>query len=782
MDVFINLNKKQILPKKKIELSLIKAFILIIVCISFFPTFINAQTISISNIVIEGNKRIAKSTILSISNLIEGNSYDASEINNALIKLKSSTYFKSVDLKIENKKLIIYVNENPTINTINFEGNLTLDDESLLKLVSISERQTLSLTKVKSDVEKIANAYSIAGRINAQVNPKLIERSENRVDLVFEILEGRITEIENISFMGNRNFSDTRLKGVIATKQAGIFRYFMKSDTYVADRIEYDKQLLRNFYSNRGFVDFEVTSTVAKLTRDKDAFLLNYTIKEGQKYKYGIINFSTEIPNLDINDYKKLNKIKKNTYYDPRKLDKLIDEVDYNLSRNNINFINIIPKITRNDANQKIDIELKLTQSQRLFVERIEVVGNSTTLDEVIRLKFDFVEGDPFNQKKVQKAIDRIRGLGFFSDVNVLTREGSSKEKVIIKVKLEEKATGSLGIGAGYNSSDGSVFTFNLNERNFLGKGQTVDLALSSSSSERELAIGIEDPSFLGRNLLAGISFGRKTSTPYYVPLNIDNSFFAPKVRFPLSRDSALTAIYRYDQDKTKLSSSTVSVSPLIDADKGDKTKSGLILSYYMDKTNSVISPTAGYNIEFKQEINGLGGDVEFYKTSFEIKSYRTLINDDIIISTNLSSGTIMGSDAGVINRFSLGGDNLRGFRNYGIGPIDNTYSGSDANGDPLGGKMFTSANVQASFPIGVPEEYGVFGGVFIGAGSVWGLDNTISGSNIIDDKAKLRVAAGVSLFWDTLIGPLRFNFSRPLKKETYDVIENFRFTVDTRF
>ena len=394
--------------------------------------------------------------------------------------------------------------------------------------------------------------------------------------------------------------------------------------------------------------------------------------------------------------------------------------------------------------------------------------------------KFDFVEGDPFDRRKVQRAVDRIRGLGFFSDVLTSTREGSDPDKIIIEVMLEEKATGSLGRGAGYNSSDGSVFTFSINERNFLGKGQTLNFALSSSKIEKELTIGVEEPSFMGRNLLLGLSFGQKTSTPALTPLKIEKQFLAPKIRFPLSADSNLTAIYRFDKDDVKLSYSDIIASPLIKSDVGNKTKSAIILAYNLDKTNSVVSPTAGFNFELRQELNGLGGSVSYSKTSFEINTYNDLFRDDVIFSSNISSGIIFGSDADITNRFFIGGDKLKGFRSQGVGPVDNSYSGSDVNGDPLGGNIYSTVSLETSFPIGVPEEYGVFGGVFLGAGSLWKLSNTDSGR--IDDTSKIRAAAGLSLFWDTVIGPLRFNFSRPIKKESYDVIENFRFTVDTRF
>ena len=772
---------KSVLVKKLLCKSTLNILIIFSLISAAFlvPQTVYAQQNKISSVEIIGNKRIATNTILSIADIYEGNIYSSSDINSALQKLKASKYFRTVTLSMKGNDLNIIVVENPTINSISLEGNKNLKDEDLYELIVSKERQTLSISDTEKDAESIASAYAVSGRISAQIIPKIIELSDNRVDLVFEIIEGRVTEIEKITFTGNRNFSDTRLRGVIVSKQAGLLRGLIQSDTYVEDRLEFDKELLSEFYENKGFIDFEVSASV-ELTRAKDAFLINFRILEGQRYKFGKISFLNSISGIDSGFFQKMNKIKEKSYYDPRKLIKLVEEIDNKLSKEGINFTEARTEISRNDENLLMDVDINLEKTNRLFVERIEVEGNSTTLDAVIRQKFDFVEGDPFDQRKVQRAMDRIRGLGFFKAVDTSTRQGSDPEKIIIDVNVIEKATGSLGLGAGYNSSDGSVFTFNINERNFLGKGQAINLALSSSKIEKELTIGIQEPSFLGRNLLLGISFGQKTSTPALTPLKIEKLFLAPKIRFPLSADSSLSAIYRFDQNDSKLTSSNVIASPLIKSDVGIKNKSAIILAYNLDKTNSVVTPTAGFNFNIKQEINGLGGDVDFTKTSFDLKSYKTFFRDDVIFSSNLSSGVIFGTDADITNRFFLGGDQLKGFRNQGIGPVDNSYSNSDINGDPLGGKMFTTINLETSFPIGIPEEYDVFGGVFIGAGSLWKLDNIDGGR--VDDSSNIRAAAGVSLFWDTVIGPLRFNFSRPIKKETYDVIENFRFTVDTRF
>ena len=762
------------------NLNIIPLLILLFLSFSILPTKSFSQEGTISSIIVDGNKRITSETIIAISKIEKGALYSPSQLNSALQLIKKSTFFKTATVSFVNNILTINVVENPTINTINFEGNSTLKDENLSELIFSKERQTLSISKTEKDSDVIASAYADTGRISASITPKIVELSDNRVDLIFEIIEGRITEVEKITFTGNRIFSDFRLKGVISTKQAGIFRRFINSDTYAEDKLNYDTELLQNFYINKGYIDFELDSSVG-LTRKKDAFLINHSIKEGQQYNYSEINFDISDVNIDKKSLIKLNRIKNGSVFDRRRIPKLLEEIDIFLTKNGINFIEPIPIINRNDTELTMDVTIQLQKTKKIFVERIEVEGNSTTIDEVIRLQFDFAEGDPFNRRKILNAVDRIRGLGFFSNVETSTREGSSPEKIIIEVKLTEKPTGSLGIGAGFNSSDGSVFTFNINERNFLGKGQTIQLDLSSSKIEKELSVGLEDPSFLGRNLLAGISFGQKTITPAATPIKTDKQFFAPKIGFPLSRDSNLTLSYRLDQDKVKLTYENAVMSPLIKSDVGNKTKSAVLLTYNLDKTNSVVSPTAGYNLRIIQEINGLGGNVSFSKSSFDVKTYKTLIRDDIVLSSGLSSGVILGSDAAITNRFFLGGDQLKGFRNQGIGPVDNTFSGSDANGDPLGGKMFASISLEASFPIGVPEEYSVFGGIFLDAGSVWGLDNTQS-TGIVDDSFKIRSAAGVSLFWDTVIGPLRFNFSRPIKREKYDVIENFRFTVDTRF
>ena len=702
-------------PKRNIAL-----IIFVISFIGFSPTKVVAEIINISNIVVEGNKRIETNTILNLAELKSGEAYEYEKINSAVQRLIKSTFFKTVDIAIIEQNVIIKVSEHPTINTISFEGNTVLKDENLIKIVSSQQRQTLLAKKIESDAEEIAKVYFSQGRISAQITPKIIERSNNRVDLIFEIVEGRITEIEKITFVGNRLFSDTRLRGILATKQAGIFRRLISSDTFVEDRLNLDKQNLRNFYLNRGYIDFEIYSHSVELTRAKNAFLLSFSVKEGQKYNFGQINIISSEKDIDLSEYINLNLIHENKTYDSRKLENLLQEIDSKLSKNDLNFVSARPN---------------------------------------------------------------IRALGFFSSVDVKTKQGTTADQIIILVSLVEKPTGSLGIGAGYNSSDGTQLTLNLNERNFLGRGQTVNFGLSNSSDKKEISLSVADPTFLSRDLYLSFDVGQISTTPASLPLQTDKVYFAPSIGYPLSSDSSIIFTYKLEKDEVKLSKTGIAASPIIKSDVGNNVKSGIILAYKLDKTNSVIAPTAGFKLGINQEFNGLLGDIHYSKSSINLKNYSAFFNDDFILKSEVSAGAIIGSDSTVSNRFSLGGDKLRGFNSYGIGPRDTAYTGADADGDPLGGKMFAAANIEASFPIGVPEEYGILGGMFLDAGSVWGLDNTLSDNSItVDDSAKIRVAAGVSLFWDTAIGPLRFNFSRPLQKEANDVTENFRFTVDTRF
>lgn len=783
---------------RRFSLASSSALALAIVGISatMVPQMAQAQSSTITGISVEGNRRIATSTVLSLAALDPGKTYSGAQINAAVQRLNASGFFKTVDVSIASGRLKIAVDENPTINRISIEGNKKLKDKDLETLISSQPRQTFLASRAENDAQEMAEAYNVGGRINATITPKIIERSDNRVDLIFQVVEGRVTEIEKITFVGNRKFSEKRLRATLATKQAGIARLLVSSDTFIQDRLELDKQNLTNFYKNRGYIDFSVLSTSTELTRAKDAFLLTFIVEEGQRYQFGEVTLRTDENDIDIESFQKLSRIKVGQNYDPRRVETLLQEIDVKLGKEGYAFVSARPRISRDDDLRQLEIEIDLSRGSRLFVERIDIEGNSTTLDRVIRRQFELAEGDAFNRREIQEATDRIRETGFFESVNVETREGSSPDQAIIDVNVVEKPTGNLGLGASFSSADGATLTLNLEERNFLGRGQTVSLDLSNNSDSKNLGFSFVDPSFLDRDMSAGIRLGYRSSSNQQIPVDTETLEFSPTVSFPLGEDARLSVGYRLEQEDltiqtiedTSTDPSTFTdeaISPILASDLGKQIKSSLILGYNLDRTNSVIEPTAGFKFGINQQFAGLGGDAQFSKTSVNFKTYKALLNGDIILSAELDAGALTGSDARLSDRFFLGGDQLRGFESYGIGPRDTVYNGTTddgTEGQALGGNLFAVARLEASFPIGLPEEYGVFGGVFLDAGSVWSLDNTNSGGTEIDDSAKLRAAAGISIFWKTVIGPLRFNFSRPIKKEIYDVPENFRFTVDTRF
>ncbi|GLQ34222.1 outer membrane protein assembly factor BamA [Amylibacter marinus] len=781
--------KRALAPLRTATLTSSTAVALVLggIVVSGAGTPVAAQSTTPSSITVVGNQRIASSTILTLANLQTGTRYSAGQLNAAVQRLNASGFFKSVDFTVNGGRITIDVVENPTISRIAFEGNKKLKDDALSALVSSQSRQTYSATRAEQDANEIATAYSVSGRVLATVTPKIIERSDNRVDLVFQVVEGRVTEIENITFTGNRKFSERRLRAAIATKQAGLASGFSGKDTFIEDRLELDKQNLRSFYQNRGYIDFTVNSVSADLTRERDGFLLAFDVTEGQQYYFGDIELVSNETGVDVRAFEKeLRVIKSGRPYDPRKLENLLQELDAQLADARFPFVTARPNITRNEESRTLDVVIDLARGQRVFVERIDIEGNSTTLDRVVRSKFELAEGDAFNQREIQKATDRIRATGYFGSVDVQAREGSSPQSAIIDVDVEEQPTGDIGIGGSYSSSDGVVVNLSVEERNFLGRGQTLRLGGTNSSDSKSLDFGFHDPSFLDRNVSAGIDITYNEATPSYIPIETERLIIRPSFGFPVGKYSDLNVAYKFERESIAIQQDDdgveLAASPTIQDDVGELDKSSIILRYNYDRRNSIVAPTGGYQISATQEFAGLGGDAEFSKTSVRFKTFSSLLNEQVVLSAELEGGYLhnFGSGSRVTDRFFLGGGSLRGFDDYGIGPRED---GATGTGDPLGGNAFAVARLEASFPVGLPEEYGIFGGVFLDAGSVWELDNTSPSSSVVSLDKDLRVAAGVSIFWETPIGPLRFDFSRPLKhQEGVDVTEDFRFSIQTRF
>lgn len=748
-----------------------------------------AQNFVFNRFQVEGNARIQSSTVLSYAGIEPGTSISAGELNDAYRRVVDSGIFETVEFVPQGSTLLIRVVEHPTINRISFEGNRRLKDDDLATLINSSSRRVFDAQMAEADADIIAEAYSQSGRIGAVVTPRIIRRSDNRVDLVFEISEGSTVEIERISFVGNRSFSDRRLRGVLETKQANILRTFLKGDTLVQDRIQFDEQLLTDFYLSRGYVDFKVLSTNVEFSRERDAFFLVMNVQEGQQFKFGSISTVSEMPGVDAAEYQKALKIRPGVVYSPTLIESSIARQERLAVRNGVDFLRVDPRITRNDADQTLDVEFALVKGPRVFIERIDIEGNTTTLDRVVRQRFRIAEGDPFNPREVREAAERIRALGFFSDAKVNTREGSSPDRVIVDVDVEEQPTGSLSLGGSYSVESGIGVAIGLSENNFLGRGQRINLNISTAQDAQQYSFGFSEPYLLGRELRYDFDVAYTETNSSFVTYDTEALFFSTGLTFPVSDNGRLNVRYSLDNSRMLDNGSddpgTVITSEI---NQGSKTASSVGVTYSYDTRRTGLNPNAGVLLELGSEFAGVGGDSSYIKTTGKAVAQTKVLSEEVVLQATLEGGALTwnGSDySRSTDRFVLGPRIFRGFEPAGIGPRDQS---SDGDGgfydDALGGNFYTVARFEAQFPLGLPEEIGLRGALFYDVGNLWNLNNvdTSGATNIVGENGSFRHVIGFSFLWDTAIGPLRFDFTEALVKEDFDKDQFFNFTLSAQF
>ena len=741
-----------------------------------------AQQFRFDRFVIEGNQRIGDAAILNQAGLTQGQAIGAGQLNDAVQRLQNSGFFETVEVDPQGNTLRITVVELPTINRIGFEGNRRINDDALAAVVQSTERRVFNPAQAERDASAIAEAYANAGRSAAQVSPRIIRRSDNRVDLIFEIFEGDVVEIERISFVGNRNYSDRRLRRVLETRQAGLLRAFVQSDTLVEDRIEFDKQVLRDFYLSRGYVDFRVNSANAEITEERDGFFLVFNVQEGQQFRFGEVTLVNELPEIDDAEFESLIKIRPGVVYSPTLIEAEISRMERQGIRQGIDFLRVEPRITRNDRDLTLDVEFVLSRGPRVFVERIDIEGNTTTLDRVIRRQFRVAEGDPFNPRQVREAAERIRALGYFSNAEVNAREGSTPDQVVVDVDVEEQPTGSLNFGGSYSVNDGFGVVISYREENFVGRGQQLSLTLSTATENQEYRLQFVEPRFLGRDVAFGLELDYNTSDSTFLSYDSEELIFQPSLTFPVGERSRLQLRYTADQsemtERDPIENGAVVGNEIA---AGEQFNSSIGYTYTYDSRLSGLNPNAGYLFEFSQDLAGLGGDSEYLRTTAKVIGQQLVFGEEVTLRATLEGGMLnwnSGSNR-TIDRFLLNPNIMRGFEPAGIGPRDN--SGSESNA--LGGNLYAVARFEAEFPLGLPEEYGIRGGVFYDVGNLWDLDGAdLSGGSIVGEDGSFRHVIGFAILWDTPIGPLRFNFTEALEKEDFDEEQSFDLTISTRF
>ncbi|MGR1582272.1 outer membrane protein assembly factor BamA [Thalassobius sp. S69A] len=774
-------------------------FLCFAVAFAALPTQAEAQSYRFSSVQIEGNQRIGGDAILTFAGIARGKTVSAAELNDAYQRIVGSGLFEKVELTPRGSTLVIAVREYPTISRVSFEGNRRLKDEDLQNLIQSKPRRVFSPSVAEADAALVAEAYNQEGRLSARVSPRIIRRSDNRVDVVFEIFEGGVIEVERVSFIGNKAFSDRRLRRVLTTKQAGLLRGLVRADTYIADRVEFDKQVLRDFYQSRGYVDIRVTGANAELTEERDAYFLAVNIQEGQKFHFGQITTTSEISQADAEDFQAVLKIKPGVVYNPALVENSISRMERLAIKKGLNFVRIEPRITRNDRDLTLDVEFRLTRGQRVFVERIDIEGNTTTMDRVIRRQFRTVEGDPFNPREIRQTAERIRALGFFEDAKVNAREGSAPDQVIVDVDVVEKPTGSLSLGGSYSTNGGLGVIVSVKEDNFLGRGQKLSLSISGATDNAVYGLKFTEPAFLGRNVAFSFDIGYREAESNFANYDTTIATFRPGLSFPVSENGRLGVYYlgQWSDMERHVASSTLdddgnvvdtfaTVGGIVsdEIDQGGLWTSAVGYKYTYDSRRTGLNPNAGWLFEFGQEYAGLGGDAEYIKTTAKAIAQTKIWHEEVTLRASIEAGMFHynGTTTGrSIDRFNIGSGIMRGFEPDGIGPRE--YDEAGGINDSLGGDMFAVARLEAEFPLGLPEEYGITGGVFYDVGSLWGVSNSDAATGtVLYDDFSARHVIGLSMFWNTPIGPLRFNFSKALKKEEFDEEQSFNLTIATTF
>jgi outer membrane protein insertion porin family len=720
---------------------------------------------------IEGSQRVEPETIRSYLLIQPGDPFDTERIDRSLKALFATGLFADVAIRREGDGMIVRVVENPIINRIAFEGNRKLSDNQLTAEVQLKPRTVFTRTKVQADVKRVLELYRRNGRFAATVDAKVIQLPQNRVDLVFEINEGASTGIKTINFIGAHQFSISKLKEVVSTRESRWYRFFSNDDIYDPDRLTYDRELLRKFYLSEGYADFRVVSAVAELSPARDGFYITFSIEEGARYKFGKIDLVNQLKDVPAEPLKALLTTKPGTRYNADEVENSINKLTDALGNRGFAFVDIQPKVTRHAENRTIDIVYEVKEGPRVYVERINITGNIRTLDRVIRREFRLVEGDAFNSAKMRLSQQRIRNLGFFKKVDVTNDPGSAPDKTVVNVAVEEQSTGEFSFGVGFSTTDGPLADISIRERNLLGRGQDLRLGFTIAQRVQQLDFSFTEPYFLGRNMAAGVDLFELTRNQQ-TQSQFDQSAIGGSLRVGYQITDTLRQTIKYTLRKDKIFNVASTASTFIKEEAGSRNTSsvGQVLLY--DKRDSPKDPTEGYYFQLATDIAGLGGNVRYLR-SVVTGGYFHPFAPQWVLSLMGEAGDILGINdtVRIEDRFFVGGDNLRGFATSGIGPRDRQ------TGDALGGRTYYTGTVQLGFPVGLPQELGITGRVFTDFGSLF---SPVEPG--IADTRSLRVASGAGVSWASPLGPIRLDLGIPLVRQSFDKKELFRISFGTRF
>lgn len=733
----------------------------------------------IKSVGVSGSQRLEPDTVRSYVKLRAGEPYTREQLDQALKDLYATELFADVQIRDDGTgNLTIQVRENPVINRIVLEGNKRIKAEKINPEIKLAARQIFTRSKVRADVARIIELYRRQGRFAASVEPKMVLLDQNRVDIIFEIHEGDKSKVRKINIIGNTKFSDGRLRGEMATKQTGITKIFSSGTSYDPDRMSYDQQKMRQFYLTNGYADFRVVSAVAELTPDKKDFIITYVVEEGDRYKFGDVDLESEIRDIKAKDFKYLLPMKKGQWYNAKMVEDTVDSIT-----NATGLFGFTPDV-RPDFNRDKDaktmgVVFKINQAPRVYVERVDINGNTHTKDKVIRREFRLSEGDAFNSFKVKRSRDRIQSLGFFQEkFEVEQKPGSAPDRVVLEANVEEKSTGELQVSAGYSSLEKFIVDLSIKERNFMGKGQEIRSSVSYSTYSKSIELGFTEPYLFDRNIAVGFDLFRRDYNSFNLNSNNERNTtyqqtttgFQIRAGVPLTEFITLAMRYGLSYDDVSLDKATFYTDGVCDAALagrylcdaiGKRLTSSVGYSLVFDNLNNRLRPTRGQRAVFSQDFAGLGGDVRYIKTTFDADKYWGL-GSGFVLSAGIEGGYIkgLGQDVRLTDRFFLGEPQMRGFDIRGIGPrvvrtiLDSTTLAdtTSTTDDALGGNAYYKGRLELELPLGNgARELGLRPSIFMDVGSVFSIRRPITAG--ITPAQQRKDANGNPLFIDTDTG-----------------------------
>lgn len=738
-----------------------------------YSTAVNAADVQVRKIDVSGLQRVELETVLSYINIQKNEKVSQEELDDALKRLYNTGLFADVVMDVmANGNLNIRLLENPIVNKRVFDGNEKIDDEMLEKEVQLAPRSVFSKAKVQEDVQRILEIYKRSGRYAAVVDPKVIVRSENRVDLIYEIDEGPIASISKINFIGNTHYSDDDLQSEIMSKETRWFRIFSSKENYDAEKTNYDKELLRRFYLKHGYADFAVSSAVAELSPDKKSFVITYVLDEGPRYKIGDISIKSQISEVDVKPMYKEVLIEQGDWYNAQKIEKTVTALTEELGKKGFAFVDVEPQLVRHTASGKIDVIFNINEGERIFVDRINISGNTRTHDEVIRREFRIEEGDAFNASKIKASRRNVENLNYFSKVDIETVP-TDNNKADVNVNVEEKSTGSFNVGVGYSTVNGALVRAGINEDNFQGKGQQLGADVSVSQRSQDYDLSFTEPYFMGLPLRAGVDLFR-SEQDYQDEGSYDSETTGGRLRLGWNYTDDLSQQLRYTLRQDKIANVDEYSSVYIKQEEGTSTGSVIGQTLYYDKRDSSINPKEGYFLSFGNDVAGAGGDEKYFKFDAKAYTYYTMA-DYYTFKLFANAGYIVGygnEDVRLAQRYYLGGSTLRGFEFAGIGARDKYTD------DALGGNWMLYTGAEMSFPIGL-DELGIRGRTFVDMGMIGEPDNI--DRRIVEYSSSPRVATGFGFQWLSPMGQIDVDIAFPIVKEDYDKTETFRLNFGTR-